>query len=327
MGFTIAAYDQTYLEGVIAVYNAETACEPHIAPLTSNRFLELVAAKSYFDPAGLLIAVARGEVVGWVHACAAAGTEPWHDQAKLVAAIRVLICPKDRLDIAHALVADATGWLRGKAGDELEAGSCRSGYPFYRGLWMGGEPMTPATMPHVHVALEVGGYKLNAQSIFMVAEMLSPPAEARPALAVELVESPAEMKHETMRESWIGFQPMRIRALRGGEEVGGIGWALLPHVSDRLGAPCANIWALGVKEEHRRKGIASLLVSRALGRGYGLGARFGSVATQLWNAPAQVTYSKFRFAPYCLLAERVLKRDQEADSREEAAERRSDADG
>ena len=46
------------------------------------------------------------------------------------------------------------------------------GYPFYRGLWMGGEPMGPAHLPHIQLALEVGGYKNTQESIFMTARLV-----------------------------------------------------------------------------------------------------------------------------------------------------------
>ncbi|MFB3883171.1 MAG: GNAT family N-acetyltransferase [Armatimonadota bacterium] len=306
MSFAIRGYDRSLVEGMVSLYNGETSFERHIAPLTTELFLALVEAKSYFDPSGLLVAQEQGEVVGWVHACVAPATEPWHDPQKRAASIRLLIYPRDRLRVGAALVAEATDWL-GKSGQqELEAGSCRSGYPFYRGLWMGGEPMTPATMPHVHLAFEVGGYKLNAESVFMVGRLASaPPARVPPGL--ELVEAPAAMAHTGMRESWTGFAPMRVRALVGGSEVGSLGWVVLPQVAARLGSPCVNIWSLGVGAEHRRKGIASALVAHALARGYASGARFASVGTQLWNAPAQATYAKFGFQPHCLLGERIKR--------------------
>lgn len=306
MSFSIRPYERSLLEGMVSLYNAETACEPHIAPLTRERFLELVEPKAYFDPAGLLVAQEEGEVVGWVHACVAPATEPWHDPNKRAASIRVLIYPRRRLDTGHGLVAEATAWMRRAGQEEMEAGSCRSGYPFYRGLWMGGEPMTPASMPHVHLAFEVAGYKLNAESIFMAAQFASPP-EVHASVPLELVEAPAAMTHAGMRESWTGFEPMHVRALLDGEEVGSLGWVLLPHVAERLGAPCVNIWSLGVREAHRRKGIASALVAHALARGHGLGARFASVGTQLWNAAAQGTYARLGFRPHCLLMERVLR--------------------
>ena len=59
MDFSIDIYDRQYLEGMTAIYNSETDFEPHIAPLTPNRFVELVEKKSYFDPAGLSEVILR----------------------------------------------------------------------------------------------------------------------------------------------------------------------------------------------------------------------------------------------------------------------------
>ena len=144
----------------------------------------------------------------------------------------------------------------------------------------------------------------------MVAKMGSPPQVAPPALTIEFVEAAAEMKHEPMRESWIGFEPMRTRALSGEAEVGSIGWVVQPHL-DRLGAPCMNIWGLGVKEAYRRQGIATALVSHAMAHSYSLGARFASVGTQLWNAPAHATYAKLGYRPYCVVVGRTLELQKE----------------
>jgi GNAT superfamily N-acetyltransferase len=304
MSFSIETYDRTHLEGMTALYNAETAFEPHIAPLSPERFVELVEKKSYFDPAGLFVATEAGHVVGWVHACVAAGSEGGHDPQRQVPRIRMLIFPRDRLKVGSALVAEATAWLRHTGDRELEAMHAKAGYPFYRGLWLGGEPMAPATMPHVQVALEVGGYKNTQESLFMTGEMASLPKELAAEVAVEFVESTATMKHEPMRESWIGFEPRRILALVGGEEAGSIGWVILPHVAGRLGALCMNIWSLGVREAHRRKGIATALISRAMVQSYALGARFTSVGTQIWNAPAHATYTRLGFRPHCVLVGR-----------------------
>jgi len=167
-------------------------------------------------------------------------------------------------------------------------------------------PQVRSSRPEMVSASPVEKKGNSEESIFMTAEIQGPPEEVAAAVPLEFVEGPAEMRHEPMRESWIGFTPMRIRALAGGEEVGSIGWVLLPHVADRLGAPCMNIWALGVREANRRQGIASALVSRALARSYPQGARFASVGTQLWNAPAHATYARFGFGPHCLLVGRTL---------------------
>jgi GNAT superfamily N-acetyltransferase len=98
---------------------------------------------------------------------------------------------------------------------------------------------------------------------------------------------------------------MRTRAYIGDEEAGSISWVVIPYL-DRLGAPCMNIWGLGVREQHRRKGIASALIAHALISAYAQGARYASVGTQLWNAPAHATYVAMGFRPHAILAGRTL---------------------
>jgi GNAT superfamily N-acetyltransferase len=311
VGFSIETYDEGYLEGMTALYNEQTACEAHIAPLDPERFVKLVQRKSYFDPEGLLVAVEADQVVGWVHACVAPGSEGRHDPHVAVPRISMLVYPPERLKVGAALVAEATSWLCHCDYPRVLAMHAQEGYPFYRGLWLGGEPMCPATMAHLQLALEVAGYKNTQESVFMVARMGSRPPELGAGQAVEVADSPAHMAHEPMRESWIGFEPMATTAHVGGEPAGSISWVVLPHVADRLGAPCMNIWGLGVGEQHRRKGIATALVSHAMALSYAEGARFASVGTQLWNAPAHATYGRLGFVPHCVLVGRTLKLDKE----------------
>ncbi len=321
MGFSIETYRRELLHGMTALYNAETACEGHIAPLDPQRFVNLVEDKSYFDPSGLLVAIESEEVVGWVHACLAAGSEPHHEPHQPVPQIRMLIYPANRLKVGAALVAEATSWLRKTAtslvaqAPSLLALHAQQGYPFYRGLWLGSEPMCPASLPHLQLALEVAGYRNTQESVFMVASMPSPPDDSvgRGPLgmpAIELTDSPVEMTHQPMRESWVGFEPMITTALSGGEQVGSIGWVMLPQVAERLGAPAVNIWRLGVAEQHRRRGVATALIAHAMARGHRLGARSASVGTQLWNAPAHASYAKLGFLPHCVLVGRTLSLEE-----------------
>jgi ribosomal protein S18 acetylase RimI-like enzyme len=219
--------------------------------------------------------------------------------------LRMLLFPRERMDVGAALVAGVTEWMRPR-GRRLLALSCELGYPMYRGLWLGGEPMGTALLPHVQVALEVGGFKTTQESIFLVARLDGPPAEAGTKGPIELADSPAEMVSPAMADSWKGFEPWTVRATLGGQKVAEIGWVVLEHVARRLGAPVLNIWSLGVQEAHRRKGFASALVARALRAGYRRGARFASLGTQLWNAPAQGTYARFGFHPYCVLTARAM---------------------
>ncbi len=312
MSFSVEAYDPQYLDGMTTLYNQETAAEQHIVRLDPERFIELVEEKSYFDPEGLLVAVEDGRVVGWVHACLAPGSEPRHDPDQPVPRIRMLIYPRDRLDVGAVLVSEATRWLRQFGHQEILGIHSAAGYPFYRCLWVGSEPKCPATMPHVHLALEVAGYRSTLESVFMTAEMERAPREHRAQLPLEFAESEAAMAHEPMRESWIGFRPMVTHAVAEGDEVGSIAWVIEHFHAERLGAPCVNIWGMAVREEYRRQGIATALGSRVLLRAYQQGARSASVSTQLWNAPAQRTYAKLGLRPHCMTIGRTLDLAAEA---------------
>lgn len=75
--FSLDTGHSCYLEGMVRLYNAQTAVVLHIAPFTPDRFVDRAEKKSYFDPSGLFVAQLDGEVTGWIHACQAPGTEPW----------------------------------------------------------------------------------------------------------------------------------------------------------------------------------------------------------------------------------------------------------
>ena len=304
--FTLDTYDRRYLEGMTDLYNRQTAFQPHIAPLSPDLFIQLVEAKTYFDPKGLFVAHDGGRVIGWIHACIAAGSEPHHKPAETRHRIRMFIYPADELKAGNALVREATAWLTKAGATSIEAFHAKWGYPFYRGLWAGGEPLCPAELAHIHVALEVGGYKNTQESIFMTAQMPTPPKSFKPEIDIEFADRPATMAHEPMAQSWTGFEPMYTQAMAGTEPAGTIGWVILPHVT-RLGAPAMNIWTMGVREVFRRKGIASALIARAMTLGYERGARFCSVATQLWNAPAHASYAKFGYRPNSVVVGRALE--------------------
>jgi GNAT superfamily N-acetyltransferase len=305
--FDIDTYQPRYLQSMVALYNGETDVEPYIARLSAKRFAELVECKSYFDAAGLFVARRAGEVIGWIHACVAPGSERGHDPEQSVPRIRLLIYPSHELKVGRALVAEATAWLRPHAKGEILAMHSKAGYPFYRGIWLGGEPKCPATMPHLHLALEVGGYKNTLESVFMTTEMREPPAERRARVKLTVETSLVPMAHGPMQESWAGFEPMQTQAFQGGHTVGTICWVIVPYVADRLGAASMSIWGMGVAEPHRRKGIASALLARAMAEAHELGARFCSVSTQLWNEAAQATYAKAGFQPHRLVAGRSLR--------------------
>jgi ribosomal protein S18 acetylase RimI-like enzyme len=166
--------------------------------------------------------------------------------------------------------------------------------------------MGPVALPHVQLAFEVGGYKNTHESVYLTARIDAPPPEPKTAGPVRIEDGPAEMLHAPMAESWQGFCPRASTAWVGPEKVGAIGWTLTPQVAERLGESAMTIWSLWVKKEHQRKGFGAALTARALANAFAAGARFASLGTQLWNAPAHATYAKLGFTPHGILVGRTL---------------------
>lgn len=306
MSLTIDPYDRRHLEAMIDLYNRLTAHEPHIAKLTPQLFVDVIEAKSYFNPAGLFIARRDDDVVGWVHASIAHGTEIWHDPAPTHAHIDLLIFPREDLPVGRALVARAVEWLRPHGHKTIEGIGAVHGYPFYRGLWIGGERINTVSLPQLHLALACEGFVVQGEGSLKTTAFGQRPKPLA-AAAVEYEGSPLDMKHQTIRESWLGFEPMVIKANVDGKEVGTLGWVVMPHHAHKLGAPCVSIYMLHVADSQRRKGVGAALVSRAFAQAYERGARFASVGTQIENVAANMTYEKLGMHTHQLVSSRQLR--------------------
>jgi GNAT superfamily N-acetyltransferase len=187
-----------------------------------------------------------------------------------------------------------------------------NGYPFYRGLWMGGEPMAPVTLPHVLMAMSIAGYKVTRESVLLTRGPLQPPPP--PTVDAELIfeDQPSAMVHDAMRASWEGFEPWSTTAQLDGRYAGTVHWVVLPQLAGKLGAACMNIWGLGVDEKFRGRGVASALIGRALRLAAPRGATHASVGTQLWNMPAHATYVRMGYRPHCVLHGLEIDLDQKS---------------
>lgn len=295
MALDLRPYEQRYLEAMLRLYNQQVAHEPHVADLTPQVFVSLVERKSYFNPDHLLIAMEGGEVVGWIHAAVTAATETWLGPQHRYARISMLVYYPERLRVGLELVRVALQRLADQEHKPVWVMHAEGGYPFYRGLFTGGEYMCPASLPHLHLAFGYHGCTATSQSIFKVARFEASPPLLEATVSAEYVEAPLSPPHPTVAESWAGFDPRVIYANINGDNAGAIGWVMQPHLQTKLGAPCANIYMLGVAGHHQRKGIAAALVSRAARAAFAAGARLMTVGTQVHNQAAHRTYDKLGF--------------------------------
>jgi GNAT superfamily N-acetyltransferase len=301
---TIVPYSRDLLAGILEAYNLQFEDEPFAARLTPDLFLDLVESKSHFDPEGFLVALNGDEVVGWIHACTGAGTEVWQNPSQKTGRIVMLVFPPSKLPIGAALVQQAVAWLSSQIGGVMEAMHPVNGYPFYRGIFFGGEPMAPATLPHVHLVLETNGFSPAFQSVFMKAELQSVSLPMSNT-AWDYVDQPAQMAHASMGESWTGFQPRQTEARLGNKTVGILRWVVLMEACTKLGSPMLNIWGLEVNPEFQRQGVASALIGSVLRHELCHGVRDASLATQLDNVAAHATYARFGFIPIRMLIGRT----------------------
>jgi GNAT superfamily N-acetyltransferase len=295
MTLEIRSYSADLLEGICMSFNRMTVAEPDINPFTPETFAAYIASKSYFDPNGMGIATKGGEIVGWVHACVAGGTETWNSPQPSPR-ISMLVFAPDRPDVGGALLEHAGRWL----GDSqsIEALGSGRGYPFYRGLWCGGEPMGLATHPQVQMALEIQGYKTIQQSVLMIAVNIFAAVHELP-VGLTIDDGTLTMS-DRLRESWVGFIPRESIAYWNGEVVGFLHWVVLPGVEQRR-PDCLNIFGLHVDDSVRRRGIATSLIAHTIQRARYLGASRASLCTQLSNRWAQSMYARFGFTPSRLL--------------------------
>lgn len=309
MTFSLTTYHRDWLlpgAGITDLFNRQAADEPHIALLTPQLFIDLVESKPYFDDKGFFVALERDRVVGFIHACVVGGTEPWQNPDAKVGQITMFAFEPHRLDVGLELLDAALVWLamQGQRGSIL-AMSGRYGYPFYRGIFLGGERIFPTTLVHLHTALVARRFGVAGEAVLKRRELTTAPDVPNARIPLDYLDEPLDMTHANMGPSWAGFEPRTIRAVLQGRQAGAVGYLLQSNLTPRLGAPCVNIYSLGVEPAFQRQGIAAALVARVLRRGFDLGARTATVATQLDNLPAHRTYDRLGYLPYRMGVARI----------------------
>jgi ribosomal protein S18 acetylase RimI-like enzyme len=109
--------------------------------LDADIFETVVFSQPYFDPRGVMLAVADGEVVGFIHAgfCASADRASLDRSQGVICAVMVL--PKHRRQgIGRELVRLAEEYLKSSGATHIFAGPAHPRDPFYFGIYGGSQP-------------------------------------------------------------------------------------------------------------------------------------------------------------------------------------------
>jgi GNAT superfamily N-acetyltransferase len=300
-GLEIRPYAPALAEDVAAVYNRGVHALPYCARLDADYLVSQIAPRFFFHPDGLLIAYRGAAPIGYAHAALAPSADRQGENPAL-ATVAALFLPPDEPAVGAALLAAAERWARDRGAERMLGwGSGATGYPFYRGLLGGLEPvLIEGTSPALGV-FRAAGYAPYVASYLLAAPIEGPTEEPSVVGSVEVTVGPRAFAERWDVDAWRGHRPLIARADVEGREVGALLFALMPRLSEQRGAGIGGIAALRVDEPFRRRGIAGLLTARARERLRAEGAREWLVACHRSNAPAIATYRKYGFRAAALM--------------------------
>ncbi|HEV8637272.1 MAG TPA: N-acetyltransferase [Chloroflexota bacterium] len=300
-GLEILPYASERVEDIVRVYNRGIVGLPYCATLDGEYFARHIVRRFFFHPDGLLTAYRRGAPVGYAHATFAPSADRQGENRE-IGTITALFFPEAEAEVGQALVAAAERWVAAHgAGRMLGWGSGATGYPFYRGLLAGLEPALVEDHTAALAAFRRARYVPYVESYLLASRIDARPIEPAVQNPVETTLGPREFAKPWDVDSWRGHEPLVVRAYVDGDEAGALVFGLMPRLSAERGEGIGSIASLGVAEQFRRRGIASLLTMRALEHLRSVGARECLVACHRTNEAAIATYRKFGFRRAALM--------------------------
>jgi GNAT superfamily N-acetyltransferase len=289
------------VEDVVAVYNRGIVGLPYCCTLDADYFLRHIVPRFYFCPDGLILAYRRGQPLGYAHATFGPSADR-RDVRRDVGTITALFFPPDESALGATLLAAVEAWL-GASGARraIGWGSGATGYPFYRGLLGGLEPVLLEDDRATLEVLRASGYTPYVESYLLATTFSEPFAEVMTRIPIEAVIRPRVFDGRWDADSWRGHEPVECRATQGEVDAGALLFAEMPRLSQQMGIGIGGIAALGVAEECRRQGIAAMLTARSLNHLFRRGVRRCLVACHRTNVPAIATYKKIGFQHAALM--------------------------
>jgi ribosomal protein S18 acetylase RimI-like enzyme len=274
-------------------------------PVTAAILEQLVFSKPYFDPHGLIVAVANGAPVGFVHA----GFGPNDEQSAIetdVATTYQLMTRADQKDpaLANELLARAETYLRERGAKVLYAGGIRPLNAFYLGLYGGSElPGILTTDCVFNETCVRSGYRDIDRIVIMQLELAGfrPPVTRtlrqlrREMICEEIQNPPARTWWEACTVGAFERVRLMLSAARGSEPPAEVCFWEVEPLSTCWGMPTAGIFDLTVARERRRQGLATYLLSEAFERLRTRGIRLVEAQTMQHNQPALALYEKLGF--------------------------------
>jgi len=289
----IVTFRPDLTEGLIRLYNEDGAFCPFIAHLTPKLFERRIAAKPIFRPEGIFACIHEGKLAGVVFTTFA----PNDDKSGFdfsTGLVDGLFFDESRPATGGELLSAALSHLKSRGAKRVIGWATEGGYPFWRDLYCGSEPVMHVAARHVYEALTHAGFAKTQHSVALLARTSGAPPKSR--FEYEIRSRPAPRDNFWDGSSWYDLWPMMLEAEIEGVVAGRLGWCSLPATSRRRGVRTAGLYSLAVDSAFRRRGIATALVEGCFEEAARDGAQEILVATGIDNLPALGVYKKFGFA-------------------------------
>jgi ribosomal protein S18 acetylase RimI-like enzyme len=274
-------------------------------PVSAALLEQLVFAKPYFDPEGLIVASADDKPVGFIHAGFGATEEQSAVDTESGTTYLMMLRANSRdAGLADQLLNHAEDYLRRRGAKVIYAGGIRPLNAFYLGLYGGSElPGILVSDPVVHGACRRACYReidrvhvLQLDLANFRAPFSRTQRQLRRAATISEVAAPATT-------SWweacttCAFERIHFSlSAGGGADASAMVdfWDIEP-LSTSWGIPTAGMLDLEVSSQRRRQGLATYLLSEAFQRLRQRGIRRVEAQTMQQNAPALAFYQKLGF--------------------------------
>jgi len=283
----IFPYEPSVASELAMVYNRAVQLVPHCYPVGDEEFAHALAptvgqgeAHSRLHSEAAFVAREGSAIVGFVHTAVG----PLKEGEAVRGSIRFLWYERGHRAAGQALLEAAERNLRDQRMSRIEAIRNADKYRFYH-VSCG---HLSDHLEHVQALLTLNGYRPIDGEV-----VLDRPNYGSAAPARSEVEAEVMLK---WREGRGRLPNLRVKALRGGEQIG-----VCESVScgEFSGAEAAQDWLfvtwLWVKEDLQRKGLGRSLLQRNLQEMHRIGYRHASISTDWENHRALLFYSNHGF--------------------------------
>jgi GNAT superfamily N-acetyltransferase len=274
-------------------------------PATPGLLEQLVFAKPYFDPAGLIVALHNEIPVAFAHAGFGANDDYTSISTDIGTTYQLLI-RSDHRDgpLASELLAQAENYLRVCGAKVIYAGGVRPLNAFYLGLYGGSElPGVLVGDASFHAVCRERGYReIDRVQVLQLdlASFRAPITRNQRSLRRELVcqEIPSPPPNSWWEACTTGaFERIRFLLTRSSscEPMADVWFWDIEPLSTAWGRATAGMFDLNVPSDQRRKGLATFLLGEAFERLRSRGILVIEAQTMQQNAPALAMYNKLGF--------------------------------